>query len=358
LFYTFGSSHWRPFAPPIIPAGTVKQLEDFSMTTKPLGRLELVSLREYWQDEARDYTNWLAKEENLGLLSDTLGMELELEGVEIAVGPYKADIIAREVTSNTRVVIENQLEKTNHDHLGKILTYASGLEATVMIWIAREFSEEHRRALDFINEKSSPELQCYGIEIQLWRIGNSIPAPQFKVVSSPNAYTSEIKADTSSSELTETKALYLDLWNGFKEFCKSQGTILKIRKPRPQQWFTIAVGRSKFHISLTASLQNRRVGCEIYLRGKNAKIAFKLLEAKKTQIEMLTGQLDWQELPAKQDCRIVLFKHDIDLRNRAIWQDAYNWYKDNAEKFYTAFSPVIRSLPDLDDAEEKEPTEE
>jgi len=328
------------------------------MLPKALGQLQPVSLREYWQDEARDYTIWLAREENLGLLSDTLGMELELEGVEVAVGPYKADIIARDVTSNTRVVIENQLEKTNHDHLGKIFTYASGLDATVMIWIAREFSEEHRRALDFINEKASPELQCYGIEIQLWRIGDSIPAPQFKVVSSPNEYIAEIKAETSSSELTEAKALYLDFWNGFKDYCHQQGTIIKLRKPRPQHWFSIAVGRSKFQISLTASIQNRRIGCEIYLRGKNAKTAFKLLEGKKEQIEMLTGQLAWQELPAKQDCRIILFKHDIDLRNRVIWQDAHKWPKENAEKFYNAFSPGIRSLPDLDEGEEKEFGEE
>lgn len=319
--------------------------------SKPLGRLESVNLRDYWQDEARDFTTWLAKEENLGILSDTLGMELELEGVEVPVGPYKADIVARDVSWDTRVVIENQLEKTNHDHLGKIFTYASGLDAPVMIWIAREFSEEHRRALDFVNENASPELQCYGIEIQLWRIGDSVPAPQFKVVSSPNEYTSEIKVDTSSGELTETKALYLDLWMGFREYCKEQGTIFNVRKPRPQQWFSIAVGRSKFQISLTATTQQNRLGCEIYIRGKNAKTAFKLLHEKKSEVEEKTGTLDWQELPDKQDCRIVLYKYDVDIQNRNDWANIYSWYKENAEIFYDAFSPIIRSLPDLENNE-------
>lgn len=328
------------------------------MNSKTLGKLESVSLREYWQDEARDFTNWLANEENLGLLSDTLGMELELEGIEVAVGPYKADIVARDVTSDNRVVIENQLEKTNHDHLGKIFTYASGLSAPVMIWIAREFSEEHRRALDFINENSAPELQCFGIEIQLWRIGNSVPAPQFKVVSSPNEYTSEIKADISSGELTEAKALYLDFWMGFRDYCKEQGTSFKVRKPRPQHWFSIAVGRSKFQISLTASMQNRRMGCEIYLRGKNAKTAFRLLVAKKNEIETKTGVLEWLELPDKQDCRIALFKHDIEFRNRSNWQDSYSWYKEKAETFYNAFSPIIKSLPDLENDDGKDNEEE
>ncbi len=324
------------------------------MIPKSLGRLEPVNLREYWQDEARDFTNWLAEEQNLGLLSDALGMELELEGVEVAVGPYKADIVARDVSSDIRVVIENQLEKTNHDHLGKVLTYASGLDATTMIWIAKEFSEEHRRAFDFINEQASPNLQCYGIEIELWRIRESAPAPNFKIISRPNDYTSEIKADATSSELTEANALYLDLWNGFKQFCVENGTFLKIRKPRPQHWFSISVGRSKFHISLTASTQHRRIGCEVYIRGKNAKAAFKLLEEKKGQIENITGALDWQELPNKQNCRIVLFKHEIDVRDRNNWQDTFKWFKDNAEKFHKAFSSQIRSLPDLGEEDQEE----
>lgn len=324
------------------------------MVNKLLGRLEGVTLRDYWQDEARDFTNWLAEEENLGLLSDTLGMELELEGVEVPVGPYKADIVVRDLSSDSRVIIENQLEKTNHDHLGKMLTYASGLDATIMVWIAKEFSEEHRRAFDFINEHSSPNLQCYGIEIELWKIGNSAPAPQFKIVSRPNEYTSEIKTDTSSGNLTEAKALYLDLWNDFKQYCAEKGTSLNIRKPRPQHWFTIAIGRSKFQISLTASIQNKRVGCEVYIRGKNAKAAFKLLEEKKEHIEKSLGKIEWQELPDKQDCRIVLYKYNVEIKDRADWQNTFGWYKENAEKFHKTFSPIIRSLPELDDEGEEE----
>jgi hypothetical protein len=323
------------------------------MISKPMGHLEQVSLREFWLDEARDFNRWLAKEENLGLLSDTLGMELELEGVEVFVGPYKADIIARDASSDSRVVIENQLEKTNHDHLGKILTYASGLDAPVMIWIAREFSEEHRRALDFINEQASPNLRCYGLEIQLWRIGDSPPAPQFKIVSSPNEYTAEVKAETVSGELSETKALYLDFWSGFKEYCSSENSFLNLRKARPQHWFSIAVGRSKFQISLTASQQNRRIGCEIYLRGKNAKTAFKMIEQRKDEIERQVGALEWMELPKGQDCRIVLYKRDIDVKDQQTWQDAYIWYKENAEKFYRAFSPIIKALPILGIEEEE-----
>jgi hypothetical protein len=321
------------------------------MAQKPLGHLEFVNLRDYWQDEARDFSYWLANEENLALLSDTLGMDLELEGIEVAVGPYKADIVARDVNSDTRVVIENQLEKTNHDHLGKIFTYASGLNATTMIWIAKEFSEEHRRALDFVNEKASPELQCFGIEIQLLRIGDSLPAPQFKVVSSPNEYTSEIKTDTSSGELTEAKAIYLDFWNEYKKYCTEKGTTLKIRKPRPQHWFNISIGRSAFTVVLTASIQNRRIGCELYLRGKGAKVALKLLKKEKELIEKQTGVLDWQELPGKQDARIALYRQNVDIRDHGIWPEAHKWHKENAENFHKAFYPLLKALPDLDEKE-------
>ena len=314
------------------------------MPPRKLGRLESVNLRQYWEDEARDFNAWLAQGDNLAVLSDTLGMELELEGTEVPVGPFKADIVARDLSSDSRVVIENQLEKTNHDHLGKIISYASGLTATVMIWIAREFTEEHRRALDFLNEQAAPNLRCYGIEMQLWKIGESEPAPLFKIISSPNEYTSEIKVDGTSGEISETQALYLELWSGFRDYGRERGTFLQLRKPRPQHWFTIALGRSSFSLSLTASMQNQRLGCETYLSGRNAKQLFRLLTEYKEQLHAQTGPLEWQELPEKQACRVVLYKQ-CDVRNKANWRAAYEWFLEEAEKFHKAFSPVIRSLP-------------
>ncbi|MEJ7654346.1 MAG: hypothetical protein WKH64_13990 [Chloroflexia bacterium] len=143
----------------------------------PLGRLEPVDLASYWSHEAFGFTAWLAKEENLELLASTLGLEFELLGVEVFVGPCRADIVALDTVSNAKVIIENQLETTNHDHLGKTLVHAAGLGAGIVIWIARSFTENHRLALDFLNEAAAPTLRYYGVEMQLWRIGNSAPAP-------------------------------------------------------------------------------------------------------------------------------------------------------------------------------------
>jgi len=322
------------------------------MNAPTLGHLEALDPRTIWTDEAKEFTPWLAKPENLIRLSKALDMELELEGIEVSVGPYSADIVANDTTSNCRVIVENQLEKTNHDHLGKVITYASGLEAKVLVWIAREFTEEHRRAMDFLNECTAGKLRLYGVEIQLFKIGGSSPAPYFNIVASPNEYVAA--AQIKETNFTETKALYLEFWSGFKDYCKTAGTGLSLRKARPQHWFGMAVGRSRFSLNLTVSAMYKRLCCEIYMRGKNAKQAFKLLEQDKVAIEAETGPLEWRELPDGQDCRVVLYKSDFDPSDKTGWQEGFKWLQKEAELFHKVFSPRIKALPIEDEDDEAE----
>ena len=148
------------------------------------GRLQPVELRVAWPNEAQDFTPWLAQEENLALLGEVLGMELEFEGKEINVGSFHADILCKN-EDDAWVLIENQLSETNHDHLGKILTYSAGLNAQTVIWIAKKFREEHRAALDRQNEITDERFQYFGIEIKVWKIEDSVPAPEFDIVSKP-----------------------------------------------------------------------------------------------------------------------------------------------------------------------------
>jgi len=320
------------------------------MALPSLGTLETLDPRSAWTDEAREFTPWLAETNNLKQLAKALDMELELEGIEVPVGPYKADLVANDSTSNSRVIIENQLEKTNHDHLGKIITYASGLDAKTIIWIAREFTEEHRRAVDFLNENAAANLRIYAVEIQLFKIAESPLAPYFNIVARPNEYTAIVQNE--DRRFTETKALYVEFWNGFKDYCKSAGSSLNLRKSRPQNWFGIAVGRSKFNISLTISTMHQRLGCEIYLRGTNAKQAFKLLAQDRAAIEAQTGPLDWQELPDGQDCRVVLYKTAFDPTDKSQWEQGFEWLKNQAELFHKVFSPRIKALPIADEEED------
>ncbi len=157
-----------------------------------LGRLEKITdLRDVWKTEAQDFTPWLATEGNLALLGDTVGLDLECEAVEKDVGPFRADILCRETGSNSLVLIENQVERTDHIHLGQLLTYAAGLNTVTIVWIAKRFTDEHRAAFDWLNEITGDEISFFGLEIELWRIGDSPIAPKFNVVSKPNEWTME-----------------------------------------------------------------------------------------------------------------------------------------------------------------------
>lgn len=150
---------------------------------------------------------------------------------------------------------------------------------------------------------------------------------------------------TTPRRKTKTEEIYFDFWNNFNQFCRTTGTFLSLHKSYPQYWYTISTGRSNTPISLTASVQKRRLGCEIYLMGTKAKRDFKLLEKDKQAIEERTGTLDWQELPEKRDCRIILYRPDVDISDRANWNDAFAWLKSKGELFHQAFSPFVKALP-------------
>ena len=165
-----------------------------------IGKLTEVDVRELWKHEQYDFSNWLAKEENLEYLNDIIGLTLTDVDKEVYVGPYRCDIVAKDETSGITVIVENQLEGTNHDHLGKIITYASGLNAKVMIWIVKEAKEEHRAAIEWLNNNTNNDVNFFLIEIHAYKIGNSDPAPKFEVVEKPNDFVkrSKVKSDLHS----------------------------------------------------------------------------------------------------------------------------------------------------------------
>jgi hypothetical protein len=147
-----------------------------------IGRLERVDIRQIWAKEADDFTPWLAQ--HLCLLGEAIGMELELEAVEKTIGAFRADILARDVQTQKWVLIENQLERTDHCHPGQIVAYAAGLEVRTIVWIATEFTQDHRGALDWLNKISGGRVQCFGIHLEVWRIGTAL-APTFTTISRP-----------------------------------------------------------------------------------------------------------------------------------------------------------------------------
>lgn len=154
------------------------------MAIQTLGTLNKVNLTDIWEHEAYAFTPWLAKPENLALLGNTIGLELSLESTEQSVGDFNADIVCKDVDNDSHLIlIENQIRPTDHTHLGQLLTYAAGLDTATIVWIAERFRDEHRAALDWLNEITGSRFNFFGIEIELWQIGNSDIAPRFNMVS-------------------------------------------------------------------------------------------------------------------------------------------------------------------------------
>src|SRR4029077_1332791 len=178
--------------------------------------------------------------ENLAILADTLGLELELEAQERPVGPFRADILCKDVATDRWVLIENQLERTDHSHLGQLLTYASGLEAVTIVWIAARFTEEHRSTLDWLNKITDESFRFFGLEVELWRIGTSAAAPKFNLVSKPNEWSHSVAQAARAideAELSETRVMQRAYWAAFdKILAASRGPVTGGKKPQPQSW--------------------------------------------------------------------------------------------------------------------------
>ena len=314
-----------------------------------LERLKKIDLRKAWKSEDQEFTPWLANEENLELLGDTIGIELELVAQEKDVGPFRADILCKNTENESYVLIENQIEKTDHKHLGQLLTYASGLEAVTIIWIASKFTEEHRKSLDWLNEITDKRFKFFGLEIELFQIGDSPYAPRFNVISMPNNWrksVSQAAKNISESIESETKALQYKYWQQLVDFIKESGSKLKPQDPRPRHWQTFAVGRSHFYIDATVNTRDSKLGIGLKIADKNnAKNFYNLLLLDKDNIESEMGtNLEWRELPDNTKSEIILFKNNVNLSDEKDWNGQHKWFKENIEKFDKIFRKRIKKL--------------
>jgi hypothetical protein len=303
-----------------------------------LGTLKRLDLREYWKHEALDFTKWLSEPENIVLLSDEVGIGIEVTQTEASVGRFNVDILAQEENTGRKIIIENQLEMTDHSHLGQLITYAAGLEAQYVIWIVREVREEHRQAVDWLNEHTDEEISFFIVALQLWQIEDSPPAPKFSVISRPNEWKKSVRTSAQEGALTDTTTKQLEFWQQLKEFAAKKYPELKLRTPRPQHWFDVAIGRSDCYICLIVDSRQDKVRCELYI--PDSKELYKTLLASKDQIEKeleLAGQIEWRELPGKKASRIQAL-HTFKFDDATTWNDAFQWLSETTLKFRKAFS--------------------
>lgn len=322
------------------------------MSSPDLGTLEKVPLRKVWNDEAASFTPWLASPENLKLLSDKLGIDLELEGIEKEVGPYSADILCRDTSDGSWVVIENQIEKTNHGHLGQVLTYAAGLGARTLVWIAAEFTEQHRSVLDWLNENTIDEVSVFGIEVEALRIGNSPPAVRFNVISKPNKWSKSTRSSVSREGVTIHRQLQHEFWTAFHDWlAKNDKKRIRLNRPAYQNWLNSGIGRSGMNLAVVISTWNSitnseipEVRVELVLTSEHAKQHFGQLEERKSEIQnLIDAPLTWHNLENSKSCKIYVQK-DGEFRQKQNWPELFEWLAKYLSVFRDALGPIVRDL--------------
>lgn len=309
-----------------------------------LGTLEKSDVREIWPNEANHFTPWLAKDENIALLGEAIGIELEVENTEVAVGPYSADILAKDTATDDYVVIENQLGKTDHDHLGKSITYASVLNANSIVWIASQFTEEHQKALEWLNDITSDEIGFFAIQLEIWKIDSSKPAVKFDVISRPAFLKRETVKSGSTSQLTPVRKLQLEFWTEFRNRLYEAKIFPSLQTPKPQYWYNMALGKAGINLSCIADTWGKKIGIRVVMISKIGDEALDQLLAQKQEIESQIGhELIWSPNPDSKEKIIDLHKMG-DINDKDNWEDLLSWLVDMARRFRETFAPRVRAL--------------
>ena len=311
-----------------------------------LSKLERVPLREAWKHEAGDFTPWLAEADNLDALAQALGLsELEAVATEHYVGDFKLDILCTD--GDQQVIIENQLAETDHKHLGQVLAYAAGVGARKVIWVAESFRPEHVAAVRFLNENTTDDLSFFGVQVELWRIGNSPLAPKFEVVVKPDNWAKAGREQArAAASASPTKQLQLNFWTALVERLAKTAPHIRPQNPRPQHWLNNSIGRSGFGLNITANTRDERLGVELWMPGERAKQHFANLSSLKAEIEAKLGfQLDWQELPEAKGCRIATWYPDASIEDEGRWGEYLDWLTQRLLKMDQVLRPIVKSLP-------------
>lgn len=264
-----------------------------------LGKLKEIDIRTVWAHEQYDFSKWLATEENIKELGDVLNLSLTEIETEKFVGSYRCDIVCKDEITGKSVLIENQLEPTDHDHLGKIITYASGLDASVVVWVVASAREEHASAIEWLNKHTTSDVDFFLIEVHAYTIGDSAPAPMFKVIEQPNDFAKSVKSLANSGDLNESQVRRLEFWNMLNDALDQKGKPFNKHKATTDHWYTVAVGSSQCYISI--DLVNKEHKIRVGLWVTDNKEMYDMFYSHREEIEAAFGEtLDWDRLDNKK----------------------------------------------------------
>lgn len=305
-----------------------------------LGKLKEVDIRSVWAHEQYDFSKWLASEENIKELSDTLNLSLTDIETEKFVGSYRCDIICKDELTGKNVLIENQLEQTNHDHLGKIITYASGLDASVIVWIVANARSEHASAIEWLNKNTTDDVAFFLIEVHAYTIGDSSPAPMFKIIEQPNDFAKTTKSLASKGDLSESQMCRLEFWNMFNDVLEEKGKPFNKHKASTDHWYTVAVGSSQCSISI--DLVNKEHKIRVGLWINDNKDMFDSMYSYKAEIEAAAGQsLDWFRLDNKKASIISLDIKGLNFKKKDNYPELMDTVIDKVVILRNAIKPYI-----------------
>jgi hypothetical protein len=312
-----------------------------------LGRLQQIDPRDVWQHEAHDFTPWLL--ENADVLADALGIDIELSAAEHPVGGFNLDLVGRDLTNNCVLIVENQLTTTDHGHLGQLVTYAAGTDARTIVWVSPMFREEHRQALDFLNDLGGEDTRFFGVEISVVKIGPSAPAPLIRLRAQPNDWHAQVTAATRTTAQQAGKApLYREFWTRFLERVKVENpSWTNATKPQISNWFAMACpfkGGSYYSSSFAAGGKLRT---ELYIdfgdEDQNRSVFEQLAERRSALEEVYGGPLSWEDLPGKRACRVADYG-DGDVTNGDLHDTYIDWFFDTGKRLRAAIDAVAPSI--------------
>ena len=322
------------------------QIPQYIEAVNKLGKLEQITdLRSVWKHEAKDFTPWLAKEENLEILSEAVGIDIVVEEQESNVGDFSVDLFATEEGTGRRIIIENQIEETNHDHLGKIITYASGKEAEVIIWIVRKARDEHKQAIEWLNQHTDDKFEFFLIEIELWKINDSEPAPKFNIVERPNTWA---KAMKKTAALSETENLKLAFWEKFNNEAPKHSAFIrefKLRKPQAQHWYDLGLGSSAYHLCMTLNTKNNCLSAGLYVNeDKDIITRFKSNEELVSKILGIINpnEIEWRLDENKKASRFLILHPMGDMNDKDNWDNGCAWLCDMCVKIKQVVKEILK----------------
>ena len=305
-----------------------------------IGKLKEVDIRELWKHEQYDFSDWLSKKDNIENLNEILGLTLVDISKETYVGAYRCDLFAKDETTGTKVIIENQLEISNHDHLGKIITYASGLDAKVVVWIVKEAREEHRSAIEWLNNNTNNKVGFFLIEIHAYKIGDSDPAPMFQIVEQPNDFIKNNKSFSKDESMNKSQSQRLEFWNQFNDVVIERGKPFNVRKATTDHWYDVAIGRSDAHISITLVNRDSLIGVALYMPD-NKDLYDKVVQKKEIIEEELGFTLSWERLDNYKASQIIYRIDGLNFDNHENYNSLMNQVIDKVIKMRDVFRKYI-----------------